>query len=462
LRFYKNRNRGIGKKNKNKMEYVLGLISLPNIGLRRAVSPFLAVGRHIHDLFIPHARNNYHPHALSHAALAAYSFLLIAAKISTIVLLAFGPVLPAFSSAITSANIINLTNQSRRQNSEGLLSENSELDKAAQAKADDMLARSYFAHTTPDGRTPWSFITGAGYSYLMAGENLAVNFTEAEDVETAWMNSPGHRANILNKDFQEIGIGISQGQYQGHSAIFVVQEFGAPAAQQVSLNSQPTAVQTEAVPPPAPIVKVVIKTPTPIPVPASAAPATAVSGSGGQYQVLSGDSPQPSSPAVQELVVQSGQATLDGSNIEITAEVSGSAVKVLAYFGQQAIMLNPTGQTTWSGSVAASELAKSATTVKIQAENMQGKTAVLQLADFSSGTVENYNPFSSVPAMYVTVLGHTFNPQTAESRMYLLFVAALMASLVLAIGIKRHIQHLSLVANTSFVIVLAMMLWWGG
>ena len=208
------------------MEYVLNIIGVPSYGLKRAFAPLGVFGRHLQNHFIPHPRNNYHPHILGHRALALFSVLLLSAKIFTIALLAWGPIAPAFSSAITEPNIINLTNQSRVQYGEAALTENSELDKAAQAKADDMLARGYFAHVTPDGRTPWSFITAAGYNYLMAGENLAVNFTEAEDVETAWMNSPGHRANILNKDFVEIGIGVSQGQYEGHNAIFVVQELG--------------------------------------------------------------------------------------------------------------------------------------------------------------------------------------------------------------------------------------------
>jgi len=233
------------------MEYVLKVITFPQIGLRRIVSPLGVLSRHIHDHFIPHARNNYHPHILARRNLGLMSGLLVAVRIFTFALLSFGPVLPAFSSAITEQNIISLTNESRQQFSVAVLTENQILDKAAQAKADDMLAKGYFAHNSPDGRTPWDFITSAGYSYLMAGENLAVNFTEAESVETAWMNSPGHKANILNKNFQDIGIGISQGTYQGHTAIFVVQEFGLPAAQPVALTDTPTKVQTNNVPAPA-------------------------------------------------------------------------------------------------------------------------------------------------------------------------------------------------------------------
>src|SRR6185437_3470690 len=100
----------------------------------------------------------YHPHILGHRALALFSGLLVAVKIFTLAVLSFGPIAPAFSSAITPTNIISLTNESRAQFSLGSLTENSVLDKAAQAKAADMLAKGYFAHVTPDGHTPWDFI----------------------------------------------------------------------------------------------------------------------------------------------------------------------------------------------------------------------------------------------------------------------------------------------------------------
>ena len=113
------------------------------------------------------------------------------------------------------------------------------------------MAKGYFAHNTPDGQTPWSFIAAQGYNYLAAGENLAVNFYQAEDVESVWMNSPEHKANILNQSFEEIGIGIAQGEFQGHNAILVVQMFGLPVEQKIALASEPTKVQTQAVPAPA-------------------------------------------------------------------------------------------------------------------------------------------------------------------------------------------------------------------
>ena len=468
----------ISAKNKNKMEYLLSVIQMPEVGIRKFGEDVTRIVHHVHDVFIPHHRNNYHPHILRQEALAVFSAFLVAAKILTLGVLALGPVTPAYSSTITETNIISLTNQSRTDNGELSLAQNSELDKAAQAKADDMLARGYFAHVTPDGRTPWSFITAAGYNYLIAGENLAVNFTEAEDVETAWMNSPGHRANILNKDFKEIGIGISQGVYEGHDAIFVVQEFGTPAYQQVALSATPTIVQTTAVPVPAAAKVAPAQTQ---PSQQKVTPAVPAAGAPNVFgSSITSPAPQPSAPTSQasdqyqtlasaptqaepsSVTIENGQVMLDKNNIDITAEVTGSPVKVLAYFGSQAIMLTAQDQNTWTGTVASSALSQTTTTVKLQATDMAGNVSQLQLADFSPDTMSNYTLLAGAPKAYVTFLGQTFDPKEAEGRFYLLFVAGLLTSLVIAIAVKRHVQHLSLIANSSFVIILAMMLWWGG
>jgi hypothetical protein len=449
------------------MEYILSTIGLPQDSLKRAFAPLEAFAAHIYDHFIPSSRNNYHPHILGQRALALFSGLLVVVKVFAIALLAFGPVAPAFSSAITVDNIISLTNQSRQQFNLPPLTENQLLDNAAQAKANDMLAKGYFAHVTPSGQTPWSFIVAAGYNYLMAGENLAVNFTEAENVETAWMNSPDHRANILNKNYQEIGIGISQGEYQNHEAIFVVQEFGVPADQSITLYDKPTPVQTTAVPLPQtkPVVQAVV------PPLASALESTggqsvqsgllsAVADAlGWQAQTLGANQPLPSAQAV---IAQSGSIMLDGNNVDITAQVSGPVSKAIAYFGQQAIMLSPKDNTTWTGQVAASTLAQSNTTVHLEVFGMEGQTSQLQLADFSPSIQNNYNPTASAPTPYVTFLGHSFDPNSMANRFYLLFIAAILTCLILAIAIKRHIQHLPLIANASFVVILACMLWMGG
>jgi len=131
-------------------------------------------------------------------------------------------------SAIYASVLVNLTNQNRALANISQLTVSPILEKAAQMKADDMAAKGYFAHNTPEGFTPWYWFDKAGYKYIYAGENLAVNFQNSEDVETAWMNSRGHFLNIMNPKFTEIGIATSTGIYKGRQAIFVVQMFGAP------------------------------------------------------------------------------------------------------------------------------------------------------------------------------------------------------------------------------------------
>ncbi len=131
-------------------------------------------------------------------------------------------------SAIYASVLVGLTNQNRVANNVSALKVNPLLEKAAQMKADDMASKSYFAHNTPDGKTPWYWFAEAGYKYIYAGENLAVNFENSEDIENAWLNSRGHFLNIMNPKFEEIGIATSTGIYKGRQAVFVVQMFGAP------------------------------------------------------------------------------------------------------------------------------------------------------------------------------------------------------------------------------------------
>ena len=131
---------------------------------------------------------------------------------------------------VLSSVLVSETNDFRSTNNENSLVENSLLMSAAQMKADDMAKKGYFSHIAPNGDKPWVWFDKVGYKYSFAGENLAVDFTESSDVTEAWINSAKHKANLLDKNFTEIGIGISKGIYEGHQTIFVVQFFGKPLA----------------------------------------------------------------------------------------------------------------------------------------------------------------------------------------------------------------------------------------
>ncbi|MBA3788768.1 hypothetical protein H0X32_00015 [Patescibacteria group bacterium] len=154
-----------------------------------------------------------------------------------------GPALrSAQLAAVVSATLVDLTNQDRQDNQLQTLTVNPILVRAAQAKADDMARYSYFAHVSPSGINSWYWFKQAGYPFIYAGENLAVDFTDSSQVNQAWLNSPTHRANILNGHFTQIGIATAQGTFQGHSTIFVVQMFGTPAPGSSASASIQTAI----------------------------------------------------------------------------------------------------------------------------------------------------------------------------------------------------------------------------
>lgn len=135
----------------------------------------------------------------------------------------------ARASVLAEPNIIYLLNQERL--SEGLSALNVDLDlmTAARLKSNDMLNRDYFAHYA-FGLTPWIFMKNAGYDFMFAGENLAMDFNTSEGAVKAWMASPKHRDNILNPDFQDIGVGVVSGVYTEdgltHDTVMVTTIFG--------------------------------------------------------------------------------------------------------------------------------------------------------------------------------------------------------------------------------------------
>ncbi|HTX86618.1 MAG TPA: CAP domain-containing protein [Candidatus Nanoarchaeia archaeon] len=133
----------------------------------------------------------------------------------------------ALMASITSERIIILTNEERTRDGLNPLAVNDELTKAANAKAQAILTAQTFDHTI-GGRKFSSWIKDAGYQYILAGENLAIDFVTAEAVMRAWMNSPDHRANILRDEYADIGVGVAEGKFAGQNTIVVAQLFGDP------------------------------------------------------------------------------------------------------------------------------------------------------------------------------------------------------------------------------------------
>ena len=206
------------------------------------------------DHFVPSHRNAYRPHLLRRRALLFLLGVALVAEGALVANLLARQSGSSFLAAVIQSEILALTNAERAQNSVGTLKENTMLSHSAQAKADDMAARGYFAHQGPDGKQPWSWITAAGYNYRYAGENLAVRFVDSRDVVVAWMASPTHRANIVKHNYTEVGVGLAQGMYKGQPATFVVQHFGAPMAVAAAKPLPSAAPVAAAAAPPAPVV----------------------------------------------------------------------------------------------------------------------------------------------------------------------------------------------------------------
>lgn len=127
--------------------------------------------------------------------------------------------------------LLEATNLQRTDNMRSNLVLDNELQTAAQAKAEDMVARDYWAHQTPDGKQPWQFLTTVGYQYQTAGENLAFGFDTANAVTNAWMHSDEHRANLLDTTYSQVGFGVAQSpNYMGHGTeTVVVAMYASPA-----------------------------------------------------------------------------------------------------------------------------------------------------------------------------------------------------------------------------------------
>ncbi len=169
----------------------------------------------------------------------------------------------AYATNISAGDLAAGTNTARAQNGLGALALNSKLSTSAQLKANDMITKNYWAHVSPDGTQPWYWFTQAGYDYTNAGENLAYGFSTSDATITGWMNSAGHRANILG-NYQDMGFGIANGEnFQGSQNTVVVAHYATPRVQAAAPAPTPAAPTTPTNTTPTPQTAPVATTPTP-------------------------------------------------------------------------------------------------------------------------------------------------------------------------------------------------------
>lgn len=177
-------------------------------------------------LFLPHESNNHRAKFLHHSTLVIILLAIFGLHFFTGYTSQKYEQVLGVSTDITPVKLLELTNQRRADEGLSPLRINDELVYAAQMKAQDMFDKNYWAHNSPEGATPWVFVKGSGYDYLYAGENLARGFTTSEDIVQAWMDSPGHRENLMSSNYEDIGFAIQEGSLTGDQTVLVVQMFG--------------------------------------------------------------------------------------------------------------------------------------------------------------------------------------------------------------------------------------------
>lgn len=174
----------------------------------------------------------------------------------------------AWATEMSRGNLLAATNVQRSNSGKTSLTLNSQLNQAAQAKANHMVVHNYWSHTTPDGQQPWVFIDNAGYNYQKAGENLAYGFTTSASAITGWMNSPTHKTNMLDGSFREVGFGFANSNnFNGDGKqTVVVAMYGQP--QVLSASTAPANTPAASAPAPS------ASTSTAAPAPSQAVPKT--------------------------------------------------------------------------------------------------------------------------------------------------------------------------------------------
>ncbi len=382
---------------------------------------------------LPMPANNDRPLLLNKGPLALLSALLVVAKLSAFTVLALTPV-QAELSTITTERIIQLTNAERTKRNLNALKINTKLTQAAQEKGEDMLKNDYFAHISPSGVTPWFWMNKEGYSYQVAGENLAIDFLEAEDVVAAWIASPSHKENMLLPDYTETGVAAVTGEFQGGTSTIVVHFFGLPAGQAGRSTGTLAGELTTRKPAPKPTLEPTASptaTPTPTTVPSTArVPA-----------VTPVPTPPPRVPRIADLTFVLSPAT-DQSQVAMRF----TAAEVTEAVADDGTATKPIRPDAWA------LLAARAAPFTLSADDSAGnKTTVATTTLIPQFTDRMSTATLAAPSAYWQL----------ARRLAALIFAIIAVLLVLAIFIRIHIQHVGLITHATAVLALAagLFLW---
>jgi uncharacterized protein YkwD len=224
-------------------------------------------------LLVPRSSNNHRAKALHLSSLSFYIVALLVFQIGLTTIGRYYPSVLSYASNINISDLLSETNIRRQQSAVGPVQLNDQLSDAARRKAANMFAEQYWAHISPSGKDPWSFISAAGYNFLFAGENLARDFGDSKSVVDAWMNSPGHRDNLLNSRYKDVGFAVANGKYGDHETTLVVQMFGTRPNTPATIDAPETQVKSDQAPAPGESSPIKESSPSPTPAPPQSPPA---------------------------------------------------------------------------------------------------------------------------------------------------------------------------------------------
>ncbi len=374
-----------------------------------------ATKRTFKKYFIAHEENDHHPHIFRMKAVISFLICLVIIE-GGLYIYANDHVqrqaaLNSNRASVIASALVAYTNDARTSESLPALTRNSNLDAAAQLKAQDMVEKGYFAHYAPDGTAPWHWIDAAGYKYGSAGENLAIDFFDSKDVVDAWMKSPTHRANIVKQKYTEIGMAVAEGQFNNRQTIFVVQFFAVPAAPAVVAANTLTNSVTSTLSP--------ATAPAPSPAPAASATSAPV--------IVAAANPRPVVIANPALASQDVSSTTPASAGSASSTATSTATSSPAIAG---------ATTTPTSTVAASE-----------------------------GTPEVAGLFTEKdPGLFAKVSGEMFgfvaSPRnTIEAILFILIACVLLATLLYMHSSKKPNAHrIVAIIAVSLVILLTLLI----
>lgn len=397
--------------------------------------------------FVPHEKNNYHPHVLHKKRVVFYGVLGLGMKVLVIAFALLVPLSAYMAPDVLrdqAKKIVSLVNELRLQKGSRVLEVVPALTLSSQAKADDMAKNHYFSHTSPDGKTVASLELKYGYDYEFAGENLAMGFNSPKEVVDAWKKSATHYANLVDTDFNNTGIGVKSGEYDGVATAFVAMHFGAPrAVQKIDEKIERNRGKKVAS----------------VPTPRNSVPARKVTGEVAGVRVDTVIEPLALDRASSRVF---WRATDTGTELSVRARITGSVKSAVVTIQSKDIELTKGANGYFSGTaqmpISPEKLFSTITFPSFHSVGVGGEV-VDDTIEWNTVKAVDPAPLKKY-AFAKSVSGPATGLFSLVGWMYRGFIVFFCIALALCVFIEYKIQHIHVIAQTLALIGLFSLLLW--